>query len=106
MFCLEFGKKNYCHFRNQYIQVFLYAKFHAKIKNTYIYDKKCFILNFSGWNSKKPLLQLKLMPLHLIAKFGAKKKILKFLDWNFKKTIVIFEISTLEFVGLQNFVKK
>ena len=33
-FSLEF-EKGYCHFRNQYPQIFNYAKFHAKIKNTF-----------------------------------------------------------------------
>ena len=34
-FWLEF-KKTYCHFRNQCPRIFQYAKFHEKIKNTYI----------------------------------------------------------------------
>ena len=52
----------------------------------------------------------------LVAKFGAKIKILKFgtknvlfgyfWAWNLKKTIVRFEISTFKYVYLQNITKK
>ena len=71
-------KKNCCHFRNQHPQIFQYAKFHAKIKTTYIYDKKCSIWRFSGWNSKKPLSYLKLTPSNLFhCKVWCKIKILK-----------------------------
>ena len=38
--------------------------------------------------------------------FDQKCYILVFLGHNFKKTIVIFEISTLKFVYMQNFTKK
>ena len=34
-FWLEF-ETNYCHFPNQYLRFFRYAKFHVKLKNTYI----------------------------------------------------------------------
>ena len=86
-FWLEFEQKN-CHFRNQYRQIFQYAKFHAKIKTTYIYNKKYFIWIFSGWNSKKPLSYLKLNPLEILpsnlfnCKVWWKKKILKFRNKN------------------------
>ena len=40
-------------------------------------------------------------------KFGTKKCLIwVFLRWNFRKAIVIFEISTLKFVYLQNFTEK
>ena len=38
--------------------------------------------------------------------FGQKGVILIFLGKNFKRSIVIFEISTLKFLYLQNFMKK
>ena len=38
--------------------------------------------------------------------FDQKWLILVFLGINFKKTIVMFEVSTLEFVKLQKFAKK
>ena len=41
-FRVEF-EKNYCHFRSQYPQIFQYAKFHAKLKTTYIYDKMIYL---------------------------------------------------------------
>ena len=40
-------------------------------------------------------------------KLGTQKiSYLSILGWNFKKTIVIFETSAVEFVYLQNFVRK
>ena len=41
-----------------------------------------------------------------ILKFGTKKALLKYFGQQFWKTIVIFEISTLEFALLQSFVQK
>ena len=59
-----------------------------------------------GLEFEKAIVTIEINALAFNCKVWCKIKILKFLDWNFKKTIVIFEISTLEFVGLQNFVKK
>ena len=59
-----------------------------------------------GLEFEKAIVTIEINALAFNCKVWCKKKILKVLDWNFKKTIVIFEISTLEFVGLQNFVKK
>ena len=71
--------KNYRHFRNYLPQIFEYAKLHVKTKYTYIFDKKCFIWIFSGWNSKKPFSYLKLTPSNLFTcKVWWKIKILKF----------------------------
>ena len=45
-------KKKLLSFSKQYPRIFQYATFHAKIKNTYVWDKKCFISVFLDWNSK------------------------------------------------------
>ena len=67
--------KHYCHIWNQYSRICLIAKFLQKNKNAKIWDQKCLI--------------------SYLAIFGLE----------FEKTVVIFEISTPEFVKKQNFVK-
>ena len=67
--------KNYCHIWNQHRQIFLIAKFRGK--------------------TKMPKFRTKMAYLEI---FEQKCLIWKFLGWNFKYNIVIFEISTLEFV--------
>ena len=75
--------KNYCHIWNQHLQNIEIVKFLKK--------QKCLNLG-----SKMPYLGI----------FDQKCLILVFSGKIFRKTIVIFEISTLEFVNLQNFTKK
>ena len=118
--------KNYCHIWNQHLRICLIAKFCEETKMpefgtknalfgcfwARIFKKYCHIWNQHLWIS-------------VIAKFCEEKKMPKFgtKNTNFeyfwpkmpylgvfgqeikKKTIVIFEISTLEFVELQNIVK-
>ena len=69
--------KNYCHVCNQHLPIWLTAKFCE--------EQKCLNLG-----PKMPYLGF----------FDQDYLILVFLSMNFKKTIVIFEITTLEFVKL------
>ena len=75
--------KNYCHIWNQLPRICLIAKFLRKAKMP-----KCGIKNA------------------LFGYFWPKISYLGILGRNFEKTIVIFEISTLKFVYLENFTKK
>ena len=76
----------------------------------------CLILVFLGWNLRKLFSHLKSAPSNLSdCKFHEENKnvwiwnqkcvIRVIFCWNLKKDIVVFEISNLEFVKLQNIVK-
>ena len=75
--------KNYCHIGHQHLQISVIAKLYKETK----------MLKFGTKNA-------------LLGIFDEKCLIWVFLGKNFKKNIVIFEISTLKFVYLQNFTKK
>ena len=75
--------KSYCHVWNQYLRISVIPKSVKK--------QKCLNLG-----PKMPYLGI----------FDPKCLIWVFLDKKFRKTIVIFEISSLKFVSLQNFMKK
>ena len=107
--------KSYCHICNKHPPFFLIAKFHAKIRILKFGPKMpyCGVL---GSNFEKPFSYLKsalsnlpyqCSPICLMTTFPAKIRFLKFGTKNalfrcfgqpFSKTIVILEISSLEFV--------
>ena len=108
--------KNICHIWYQHPQTSVTAKLLEKMKRPTFGTKNTLFRHFiTGilkyychiWNQHPRIC--------LIAKFWGKTKMPKFWIKNaflgifgleFQKTIVIFEISTLEFVRFQNFVKK
>ena len=99
-------------------QIFQCVKFHAKIKK---YSYLLYLTNalfeknaLFDYFPKNPFSYYQCPRIWLIANFGAKIKILKFRTKNaligcsgqqLRKTIVIFEISTLQFAYLQNLQK-
>ena len=69
-----------------------------KNKNAKIWDQKCLIWLFLGCNLKTILSYSNMT---YLAIFNQKCLIWVFFGQNFKKTVVIFEISTLEFVRIE-----
>ena len=110
----KFGIKNalFCYFWAKILnKLYSYLKSARsklwKSKNVSICAQKCLIWVFFVWNLKTILSYLKSAPIVLIGKFREKIKIpnlgtkmtyLGSFGIEFRKTIIIFEISTLEFV--------
>ena len=125
IFGLQF-EKNCCHIRNQHLQISLTAKYYEIMKMPKSAPKStlfgCFwariLKNYCHIGNQHLQISViaKLYKETKMLKFGTKNALLSIFDekcltWvflgkNFKKTIVIFEISTLKFVYLQNFTKK
>ena len=109
-------EKSYCHIWNQHPQIFLKAKFHAKMKILKFRSKSglfaCFWAGIwkyycHNWNQRPRFF--------LIANFGAKIKIIEFgtkivlfgfFGQQLWKAIVIFDIGVRKFVLLQSLVQK
>ena len=51
---------------NQYPKIFQYAKFHAKTKNTYIYDKKMLYLDIFGLEFEKAIVIFEINSLEFV----------------------------------------
>ena len=118
IFRLEFSE-NYCHIWNQHPQIYVFAKFCEKTKMPKFGTKNDLFGYFWAsslencchiWNQHFPICLIsKFCEETKIHKFGTKNALFEYF-WpkipylgilgleSFKKTIVIFEISTLEFV--------
>ena len=105
--------KNYCHIWNQRPRICIIAKFREKMKIPKFGTKNVLFAYFWAgiwkqychiWNQLPQVCQ--------IAKFGGKMKIVKFGTKNvlfgyfWARIIVLFEISTLDFIKLKNFLKR
>ena len=77
------------------------CKLRCKNENSQIWDLKCFIWVFLGWNFQKLLSYLKLAPSDLYnikVCWEPKMPYLGVFGLKFENNIVIFEISTLAFI--------
>ena len=73
-------------------------KFETKNAVLKIFHQNFLIWVCLGWNLKTILSYLKSAPSTKVLKFATKKALFAYFGLEFEKSVIIFEISTLEFV--------